>query len=228
MALTSTNSIVQRPGSDGISNVTTGTLSITAGDVVCILYINEADILAGTLTLTYSGTQNYSWTAIGETAASDNCRAAAWFAVAPDSDDRTVTVSYTDGGSYIAGYVFTGAHATTPVPAGNRLTGTNASQGTQAITPTSAGSVLLMAVGDWGASAMTAGASCTADGSIVDPGRYSGIFLRPTTVPLSNTTEFTLSESGSSGPVAWVAFEIQAAASGGSSIGAAAYYYSHL
>jgi len=80
----------------------------------------------------------------------------------------------------------------------------------QAITPTSAGSMLCMIAGDWSAgNTFVARANCTLEQTYA-PAFATFTLIRPTTQPLPDTSAFTLGETDTAGTIAWVAFELQA------------------
>jgi hypothetical protein len=68
------------------------------------------------------------------------------------------------------------------------------------------------------ATTYTAGANCTIDRT-AQTDQWDAILLRPTTQPRTNGSAFTLAETHTGSAVSWLAFEVQAAASG-PSIGA--------
>jgi hypothetical protein len=195
------------------SAVTSSALTITAGDVVVAMYVNEDNTHAGTLSISNSGTA-LSWTAIAITNTASNTKVGAWFAIAAETENRTVTV-VGSGGNFgsasLASIVHTDAHQTNPVPSGNRFSGTGGTDVTQAISPTASGSAMWMIAGDWAATNSFAGAAnCTLDQTRTDAGAYSSALLRPTTQPRSDGAAFTIGETDTAGTIAWVAFEVQA------------------
>lgn len=202
---------------NGVSDsITSGSIDVSDSDgkrvVVAICIV--ADDLNTDLTIANSGTA-LSWTQIQQTDTLSNCRLAAWWAFGDANGNRTITVSHTGGSSKaksLATIVHTGAHQTTPQPVGNRFSGVGATDVSQAITPTATGSALWMAAGDWNQTNSYAGiANCTIDQTHNLAGEYTSALIRPTTQPRTDAAAFTIGETDTSGLIAWLAFEIQAA-----------------
>jgi hypothetical protein len=110
--------------------------------------------------------------------------------------------------------VNTGQHATTPLPAGNLFSGTSGTAVTQSITPTSVGSCLWMVVGDWNATdTFAAAANCTLQATRHHVALEQTVVpIRPITQPRTDTSAFSIGETDTGGTIAWIAFEVQAAA----------------
>lgn len=216
MAITYT-SAVNGSTFNTFSPITTGTLTLVANSIVVVCAVLTDANPAGTLSVTNSGTA-MTWTQIDDTA-STGCRVAAWWAKSDGAENRTVSVAWSSGSALqhvLYAIVLNGAHTTNPVPSGKVFKGLAASSVTQTITPTAAGSALWMVCGDQngiGTPTMTAGTNCTLDQSL-DVDQFSSILLRPTTQPRTDAAAFTLSETHTGSGVNWIAFEVQAAASG--------------
>lgn len=219
MAITYTSDNV--PQAAGVNRqITSGTLTIATNDIVTVIHLSEDHDSEGTLTISNSGTA-LTWNLIGSGGATANCRATAWWAKSAGNENRTVTVNNstaTTTAKSLSCRVHTGAHQTTPVPAGNVFSGTGATDVSQAITPTASGSALWMGAGDWAATnTFAAIANCTLDNTYA-PTNFTGTIVRPTTQPRTDAVAFTIGETDTSGKIAWIAFEVQAAASAVSSV----------
>jgi len=70
-----------------------------------------------------------------------------------------------------------------------------------------------MFAGDWNATnTFAAIADCTLFGPHHSGGHYTGTAVRPSTQPRTDAAAFTIGETDTAGKIAWVAFEVQAAA----------------
>jgi len=198
------------------ASITSGMLALSIGDVLTVELIADDNANFGTPTISNSGSA-LAWTNIATTNTNGNCKVAAWWALLADNTDRPVTLN---GSAAPSGTtrrlhcnVHTGAHQTNPVPIGNVFSGVGATDVSQLITPTAAGSALHLAVGDWNATnTFAAGANCTLDAAFNDTGQMSSALVRPTTQPRTDAAAFTISETDTGGTIAWIAFEVQAAA----------------
>ena len=209
MALSLVSNFVQTP--TFATTITSGTVSTAVGDLVVASFVAEDNNAAGTLSISNTGAA-ITWTNIATTNTVSNTKVAAWRGVVTTAGNITVTVTYASNSrASLCTDVYTGAHATTPVPAGNVFSGTNGTNISQSITPTSAGSMLRMVAGDWAATnTFAAIANVTLEQTFNQPGFYTSAFLKPTTQPLG-AGAFTIGETDTSGTIAWIAFEIQAA-----------------
>jgi len=221
MALTSTVfwETASPTGTGG--DITTTSRTYNSGELLTIAFGTSDNSDAGTLSIANSGT-GQTWTALPVTNTSGNCKMAGWFCTMSVTQAMTVTISGSGAGagssmaSVIAVIQHTGQHATTPVPAGNRFSGAGATDVSQVITPTSAGSSLFMIAGDWSAgNTFAARANCTLDQTFHNASFMTATLIRPTTQPLPDTSAFTLGETDTSGTIAWIAYEVQAAAAAG-------------
>jgi len=107
-----------------------------------------------------------------------------------------------------------GQHATTPIPAGNVLSGVSGTNLEEAITPTSSGSALWMITADWNqTNSYVEIADCTIDQTYDVAGQHTAALIRPTIQPRTDASTFTIGESDTGGKIAWIALEVQAAAS---------------
>lgn len=214
MALSLVSNFVQT--TTALTTITSGTVSTAVGDVVVVSFACEDNTAAGSLTIANTGTA-LTWTNIATTNTANNAKVAAWRGTVATAGNITVTVTLNGGGarSSLCTDVYTGAHATTPVPAGNVFSGVSGTDISQSITPTSTGSMLRMVVGDWAATnTFAAIANVTLEQTFNQPGFYTSAFLKPTTQPLGSGA-FTIGETDTSGTIAWIAFEVQAAAAAG-------------
>jgi hypothetical protein len=196
-------------------DITSTSRTYNTGELLTVLVsiANNAD--AGNLTIANSATAQ-SWNAIGApTNTNSQCKVAAWQCVMSATQAMTITVAgdvpnAVDSVMYVIQHA--GQHATTPVPAGNVFSGTGATDVTQSITPTAAGSCLWMIAGDWNqTNTFVAAANCTLDQTEDQAGQQTVALIRPTTQPRSGATSFTIGEADTGGTIAWMAFEVQAA-----------------
>jgi hypothetical protein len=200
----------------GVSDTITSTSrSFNAGELVVIAWCTADNFAASTPT--NSGTAQ-TWVEISQVGAAGSCRVAAWYCVISTTQSMTISVQATESGP-MGKALYTiqhaGQHATTPVPAGNRFSGTISSDASQSITPTASGSCLWMFAGDWNATdTFAAAADCTLNNKIQQGGQQTTTLIRPTTQPRADTSAFTIGETDTGGPIAWAAWEVQAAAGG--------------
>lgn len=192
------------------TSLTSGTISTAVNDVVIVSYSAEDNTAAGTLGISNTGTA-LSWTQIAVTNTANNCKVAAWLAKVATAGNITVTVTTTNSSfSAICTDVYTGAHLTTPVPAGNVFSGVSGTDISQSITPTATGSMLRMVAADWSTTnSFAAIANCTLDNIYNQVGGYTGTTIRPSTQPLG-TGAFSIGETDTAGTISWLAFEIKA------------------
>lgn len=193
---------------------TTSTLTIAAGDVITVAAAFSDGATPGTVSISNSGTA-LTWNSIA-TVTSTGVRMYAWYAIAGQTENRTVSIAWNSGSNKqvnIFAMVHTGAHQTTPIPVGNVLSGVDASSLSLPITPTAAGSALWLVTGDWsttGTSSVTAGTNCTVESTLaVDT--FDAVLIRPTTQPRTDGAAFTLAETHTGANVNYIAFEVQAA-----------------
>lgn len=201
----------------GVSQtVTSGSVDVSDSGgkrVIVALCISE-DNGGVALTIANSGTA-LSWTQIAQTNTASNCRVSAWWAFGDANGNRTISVTQTglSTAKTLAVLIHEGAHQTTPVPVGNAFSGVGGTDVSQAITPTASGSALWMGAGDWSATnSYAAIANCTLDQTTHAVGGYTSTLIRPTTQPRTNAAAFTIGETDTAGTIAWIAFEVQAAA----------------
>jgi len=195
--------------------ITSGSLTLAVDDIITAACVTEDNAGSGTLSIANSGSA-LSWNQIVITNTNSNAKVATWWAKSPDTTSRTVTVT-PSAPNQIAKkldcIVHTGAHTTNPVPVGNVFSGTGATDVSQSITPTASGSALWMFAGDWNATnTFAAIADCTLFGPHHSGGHYTGTAVRPSTQPRTDAAAFTIGETDTAGKIAWVAFEVQAAA----------------
>lgn len=203
------------------TTTTSNTLTITSASLIVVLWVNAENAAFGAPTISNSGTA-LTWTAITPCNTNSHCGVFGWWAFGDANGNRTVTITHASPGvtnpRRLHSIVHTGAHATTPVPAGktlnnNGVAGTDISQ---VMTPTTAdGSALWMCLGDWAQSNTFAPlVNCSrevADSNIA--GQYTTMLVRPTTQPLTSGAAFTLGETDTGGNVSFVALEVVAAPS---------------
>jgi hypothetical protein len=200
------------------TTITSNTLTVAAGDYITVVavYGDNADSTARTISNT--GTA-ITWTLRGETTTASNCKVVLYDGVAGATPPTTVSVETTAGSGFsaskwLAVIAHTGAHATTPLPSGNIFTGAGGTDVSQAITPTSSGSALWFACGDWSATnTYAAAANCTLGTVYHESGYQTDVLIRPTTQPRTDANAFTIGETDTGGKIAWIAFEVQAASS---------------
>lgn len=214
MAITYTVDTVDGTGVG--TTLVSGTLTIVATSIITVLHVTADNAGSGALSISNSGTA-LTWTPIVITNVNSNCKVAGWWAKGDANGNRTVTISFTSNVNprRTHSIVHTGAHQTTPVPAGKVTSGTSTTDVSQTITPTDAnGSALWMLCGDWGQTNTFAPlANCSkevADSNIA--GQYTTCLLRPTTQPRPDGAAFTLGETDTAGTIAYIAFEVVAAA----------------
>lgn len=211
MAITYTSDDVNT-GASRLTSLTSSTLTIATDDVVIVMCVTEDNLNTGTFSISNSGTA-LSWNTITITNTNNDCKVGCWWAKATTTQNRTVTVSWSNtNAALLSCRVHTGAHATDPVPSGNIFSGVGGTDVSQSITPTASGSALWMACGDWGATnSFAAITNCTLEATYHQAGLYTGTIVRPTTQPRTDGSSFTIGETDTSGTIAWVAFEVQAA-----------------
>lgn len=202
----------------GVSNsITSNALSVAAGDLLTVTAIAADSTQISAFTIVNNNTA-ISWTSVGSIAASSECGIFTFKGFATGTPPTTVTVTASAGTTLIGSkainsIVHTGAHATTPVPAGNVFTASSQTSVTRAITPSSSGSCLWLVAADWGATnSYAAGANCTAQHNVNQSGEQTSLVLRPTTQPRLDALAFSLAETHTGSQVSYVAFEVQAAA----------------
>lgn len=199
--------------SSEVQATTSPSLTLATGDIIAVAYGHSDNGLAGALSIANSGSA-LSWNLSAQTNTGSNTKVSVWWALCPDNTARTVTVTSTAGQTKrLHCIVHTGAHQTDPLPSGKVYSGTGATDVSQLITPTATGSALWMLAGDWAATnTFAAGANCTLEDSFHDAGQMSLALVRPTTQPRTDAAAFTISETDTAGTIAWIAFEVQAAA----------------
>lgn len=197
--------------------ITSNALTVITGDFITIAVSFSDNANTTAWTLTNTGTA-ITWTKQAETNTAANCKVVLWTGTAGATPPTTVTVTATAGtvlscskAMFVA--VHTGQHATTPLPAGNIFTGTGGTDISQAITPTSTGSALWLMLGDWSqTNSFAAGANCSTVAAAYDEsGQQTVVAIKPTTQPRTDAALFTISETDTSGKIAWVAWEVQSA-----------------
>lgn len=212
---------------DSGNPIVSNALSVVTGQMITVTVMFADNDDSATFSITNNGTA-ISWgTPILETVTTSNCKVALWVGFAGATPPTTVTVTGLTGNNVsnakgLCTRVWLGQHLTVPIPVGNRILiaggGTNV---TQALTPTSVGSVLLMELGDWSAIdpatvGMAAGTNCTLDAAdVFSTGNFTGAVIRPTVSPRTNTSTFTLAESDTGSKVIGIAYEVQADPGGG-------------
>jgi hypothetical protein len=216
MAITYTVYSATRDNSAGLFTVVSPSLTLAANDVIVVIFIADDNDAPANITISNSGSA-LTWNSIASTNTTGNCKVVAWWALSPDSTARTVTVTHDNTTSTtrrLHCIVHTGAHTTNPVPAGKVSSGVGGADVSQAITPTASGSALWMGAGDWNATNSFAAASnCTLADNFHDAGQFTAALIRPTTQPRTDANAFTIGETDTNGKIAWLAFEVQAAAS---------------
>jgi hypothetical protein len=210
MALTRVQSFNQQTTASTTN--TSGSTSTAVDDIVVVSYVSEDNAVSGSLSIANTGTA-LTWNLIAQTNTNNNCKASAWWAKVATAGNITVTVTCAGNQrSNLCVDVYTGAHQTTPVPAGNVFSGNTATSPSQSITPTATGSMIRMLVGDWNANnTFAAIANCTIDNTFHSAGFMTAVFVSPTTQPLG-TGAFTIGVTDTGAQDVWIAYEIQAAA----------------
>jgi hypothetical protein len=199
--------------------ITSNTLSCSTGDYITVEVYVADSINVTALTISNNGSA-ITWTlraSVG-TAASD-CPIWLYDGIAGATPPTTVTATATAGNNLttnkgISVRAHQGAHATTPMPAGNIFTAENQSSISRSITPTASGSCLWMACGDWDAgNTFVEGANTSFEGAAVhEAGQATYALFRPTTQPRGDASAFTLAETHTGSAVTYIAYEVQAAA----------------
>ncbi|WP_157266612.1 hypothetical protein [Azohydromonas aeria] len=205
--------------------ITTAAMATLADDIVVVAVVFTDANPAGNLTITNSGTA-MTWTLIADVAVNGFNRVAAWWARSAGAESRTATVNW-DSGQNLNWGLFTalhaGGHASAPVPLDKVYSGSGSTGVSQAITPTSAGSALWLLAADAATSAGTvpstfaAGTNCAIERAVATD-QWDAVLVRPAVQPRPDTSAFTLSETHAGNAVAWLAFEVQSAASGGGTL----------
>lgn len=215
-------------GSNISSSVATTTLSHTVGSigdlVVVGIQFESGDTHgqdAGT-PITKTGSA-WSWTKILDTAPSANsniCRTVFYAAYATDAGSFTFTHTKANANTFnrrMSVWSFNGVTGTlaTDIPTGNRIVDSTAGTNTsQAITPAAAGSHIVGGIGDWNqANAFSALTDNTIVNTVNPSGAYTGVWVEPTTNPLSTGSAFTWGANCTGGSTTWAVFEVVAAAS---------------
>jgi hypothetical protein len=202
-------------------DITSTSRTYNSGELLTVNVSISDNASAGNLTIANSGTAQ-SWTNIVTTNTINNCKVAAWYCVMSVTQAMTITVSG-DGAPVKSTTLdviqHAGQHATTPVPVGKVFSGTSATDVSQSITPTSSGSCLWMLAGDWSqTNTFAAIANCTLDQTTDQAGEQTTTLIRPTTQPRTDANAFSIGETDTAGTIAWIAYEVQAAAGGGGSM----------
>lgn len=204
------------------ATITSSTLTVLSTSVIVALYVHENNDDAGALTISNSGTA-LTWTNIATTNTTNNCKSAGWWAFGDSNGNRTVTVTKANVFTHrrrLNSIVHEGAHATTPVPVGKVLSGVGGTDISNSMTPTDAnGSALWLNLGDWNATnSFAAATNCTLESTFHDAATYTTTLVRPTTQPRTDGSAFSLGETDTSGKMAWIAFEVVAAAGAGDTL----------
>ena len=197
--------------------ITSNALTVVAGAfiTICMVYADNAETSAATVSNT--GT-TITWTKQAETNVASNCKVVLWSGTAGATPPTTVTTTSTagtalNGSKAMAVQIHVGQHATNPLPPGNIFSGAGATSVSQNITPTSAGSALWGAFGDWSATnTYAAGANNTLVGTYQDPTFQTVALVRATTQPRTDAVLFALGETDTAGKITFIAFEVQSAA----------------
>lgn len=206
--------------------ITSNTLSVATGNLLTVVLSANDNDSQTAFTISNNGTA-ISWAQVVQTNTTSNCRQTLWQGVAGATPPTTVTVTTTAGTATTAAKtlfvaVHSGQHATDPVPSGNVYSGTGGTDITQSITPTTSGSCLWMVASDWiPTNSFAAAANCTLEATAYSDSDLTSVPIRPTTQPRTDTTSFTIGETDTGGKIAWVAWEVQAAASAGPNPGPA-------
>ena len=215
MAITYTSDF-KGQANDVSATITSNALTVATGDFLTVVVSYENNPSSTAWTVSNTGTA-ITWTKQAETNTASNCKVVLWTGTAGATPPTTVSVQstagvFTDSSRAMFTAVHTGAHATTPLPAGNIFSGVGGTDVTQLITPTSSGSALWMVAGDWGATnSFAAAANCTlAATAYHETGIQTVVPIRPTTQPRTNAAAFTIGETDTAGTIAWIAFEVQA------------------
>jgi hypothetical protein len=218
VALTYSKTFTTTAAPNNGGDVTSGTIAVTTGDVVLALWANSDFDTGDTVTFSSTGGLLGTWTTRATVANGSSCHVSAAFAVATGSGNITVSCASSNPdpipGS-MAVIVHTGAHATDPVPTGKVYSGSGATDVSQSITPTASGSCLWMIAADWNqTNSYAARTNCTIDAGNTHnvSGEYTNTIIRPTTQPRTDGAAFTIGETDTSGSIAWIALEVQAAA----------------
>jgi hypothetical protein len=203
-------------------DVTTTSRTYNSGELVVILWVVESNAPSiGTVSCTNSGTAQ-TWNDIATVSATDYCYVRGWWCVMSTTQAVTITVasdSPTSARACAYTIVHAGQNATTPIPAGKVQSGQDADGDVSlSITPTATGSCLWLLCGDWANSTdtFTAGANCTKQDSHGYTDAFAAALIRPTTQPRDDANAFTISETDTSGKLAYLAFEVVAAGGGAS------------
>lgn len=206
---------------DAVSpTITSDTLTAATGDAIDVVVVYGDNVQATAWTISNTNTA-ISWgSPVQQTNTASNCKVMRWRGTAGATPPGTISVQSTAGDDVSATKVMfvvvsTGQHATTPWPAGNEFSGVGGTDVAQAITPTSAGSCLWLVAGDWNATnTFAAATNCTLAASVYhEASQQTVAAVRPTTQPRSDASSFTIGETDTGGKVAWIAWEVQAAAS---------------
>jgi hypothetical protein len=196
------------PGGD----ITTTSRTYNAGELVAILFSVDDNGTANNLSIANSGTAQ-TWTLIANTGSvAGSEHAAGWYCVMSVTQAMTITVSGDSGSSFTscaAVIQMAGQHGTTPVPVGNIFSGTGAFDPSQSITPGASGSCLWMIASSFSSGeSFTPVANCTID-QTSGASNFKAVLIRPTTQPRPNASAFTIGETETNGPIAWIAFEVR-------------------
>jgi hypothetical protein len=198
------------------ATIVSGTLTVLSTSVITVIFSGADNGNFGTCTIANSGTA-LSWNSIAVTNTASNCKVQGWWAFGDANGNRTVTVthSFNSKPRRLNSIVHEGADQTTPIPAGKVLSGVNAADVSNSMTPTNAnGSALWLAVADWNqTNTFAAIANCSKEVADSDvAGEYTTCLLRPTTQPRTDGSAFTLGETDTGAKNAYIAFEVVAAA----------------
>jgi len=205
----------------GVSaTIVSSAFSSAIGDFITVVCVGADSVTIPPALVTNNNTA-VTWTRHVLQNVTENCAIALYSGtVVSGTPPTTVSAIFTGGTStgskWIAVKVHTGTHASTPLPAGKITSGSGTTDESEAITPTSSGSALWFAAGDWNqTNSFVAIANCTLGTPYNEAGQMTAVFVRPTTQPRTDANAFTIGETDTSGKMAWVAYEVQAAAAAG-------------
>lgn len=193
--------------------------SYTAGNLVTVVYMDSSASAGTTYSISNTGTAQ-TWNpvkSVRSVTGTTDCGVAVWYCVMSTTESIVITAQTgaDDVNAHLFVIVESGQHATTPIPAGNVFGNVGASDISQSITPTAAGSDLWLACADWNqTNSFGAASGCTLITGVNVDSQYTTCTVRPTTQPRTDANAFSIGETDS-GRLAWVAWEVQAAAGGG-------------
>lgn len=213
MPITVTNTGTAGSTFNAFNTVSSGTVSVAAGDLITVTVVFTDANPAGNLSIANTN-EAITWSLIQDTA-STGCRVASWWGRAGGAGNRQFQVSW-DSTNGLPWAMFWAQHqgadaGATPIGSSNKGVGANSVSYT--ITPAGSGSALWLVAADAagaGVQTMTAGTNCSLIREQGTIDQFAAAMFAPTTNPRTDGSAFTLAETHAGSGVNWVGFEVKA------------------